>query len=169
MSTTPSPTLPATWTPTKQGCLKTDDYWIFRWDLGGQDARTVQGGPSQTTDCFPSTWNPTGTYVGSGCPVQYTSACQGNDSASAVTCCPTAFNYACQTEAGTPGRHAEWFPCVSRHTTGGNITVTVTDFASNTIAVEKRGRNTNQHLFALGMVYTTPVSLGSDLASEEVD
>ncbi|TGJ81077.1 hypothetical protein E0Z10_g7679 [Xylaria hypoxylon] len=64
--TTPSPTLPPTlpadWTPTSSGCLRTEDYWIWDFNATAFDARTVLGGPSQTTNCFASTWDPTITY-----------------------------------------------------------------------------------------------------------
>ncbi|KAI6088724.1 hypothetical protein F4821DRAFT_232843 [Hypoxylon rubiginosum] len=153
-----TPTLPANWTPDKQGCLRTNDYWIWDYEIPN-DARTVLGGPSQTSDCFPSTWDATLTYAGSQCPPQYTSACQGTDSASAVTCCPTGpYSFACQPETWSPGVHAEQFRCQSKHTSGGPIVVTRTDFKKNTLNVGTRTRSTNEHLFALAMMYTTPAS-----------
>ncbi|XXG98026.1 hypothetical protein Hte_004343 [Hypoxylon texense] len=162
-----TPTLPADWTPDKQGCLRTNDYWIWDYEVAA-DARTVLGGPSQTSDCFPSTWDATGTYAGTQCPPQYTSACQGTDSAAAVTCCPTgAYSFACQAETWQPGIHAEAFRCQSKHTTGGAIVVTRTDLKKNTIAVETRTRSTHEHLFALAMLYTTPTSTATSSAITE--
>ncbi|KAI2622428.1 hypothetical protein GGR54DRAFT_598499 [Hypoxylon sp. NC1633] len=151
-----TPTLPAGWTPTQAGCLKTNDFWI--WDneeLG--DARTVLGGPSQTSNCLPSAWDATLTYDGTACPLHYTSACMGADSASAITCCPTAYAYTCLDTTLLSAPHAETFRCMSRHTTGGTIVVTRTALKANTIAVETRTQSTNQHLAALAIVYTIPV------------
>lgn len=155
-SPTASPTLPANWAPTSSGCLRTDDYWIWEFDAGNKDARTVLGGPSQTTNCFTSTWDPTVTYVGSGCPPQYTSACH-DDKFGAVTCCPSAYDFTCQPETWTAGIHAEWFRCISKHATQDVVTVTRTDFKQNTIAVGTRTRHKYEHLFALALMYTTPV------------
>ncbi|KAH8165315.1 hypothetical protein CIB48_g2925 [Xylaria polymorpha] len=159
-SPTASPTLPANWAPTSSGCLRTDDYWIWEFDAGNKDARTVLGGPSQTTNCFTSTWDPTVTYVGSGCPPQYTSACH-DDKFGAVTCCPSAYDFTCQPETWTAGIHAEWFRCISKHATQDVVTVTRTDFKQNTIAVGTRTRHKYEHLFALALMYTTPPSTSS--------
>ncbi|KAI0439240.1 hypothetical protein F4803DRAFT_531879 [Xylaria telfairii] len=156
-SPTASPTLPANWVPTSSGCLRTDDYWIWEFDAGNRDARTVLGGPSQTTNCFTSTWDPTVTYVGSGCPPQYTSACQ-DDKFGAVTCCPSAYDFTCQPETWTAGIHAEWFRCISKYASQDVATVTRTDFRQNTIAVGTRTRHNYEHLFALALMYTTPPS-----------
>ncbi|TRX90787.1 hypothetical protein FHL15_008366 [Xylaria flabelliformis] len=156
-SLTASPTLPADWVPTSAGCLRTDDYWIWDFDAGNKDARTVIGGPSQTTNCFASTWNPTITYAGSGCPPQYTSACQ-NGNFNAVTCCPSAYDFTCQPETWTPGNHAEWFRCVSQYASQDVVKVTLTDFSQNTIAVGMRTRHKYEHLVALALMYTTPPS-----------
>lgn len=46
---------------------------------------------------------------------------------------------------------------MSKHNTGGTIVVTRTAFKPNTIAIETRTRKTNEHLFALAMIYKTPV------------
>ncbi|KAI1077299.1 hypothetical protein F5B20DRAFT_269484 [Whalleya microplaca] len=154
---TPTPTLPADFTPTAQGCLRSNDFWIWDYELGNEDARTVLGGPSQISDCFPTTWDATVTYAGSACPPQYTSACQGTDSAAAVTCCPNAYNYSCQ-PTWLPGRHGEQFRCQSQHTSAGQIVVTHSAFKVNTIDIQTRTRSLNQHLFALAMMYTTPAS-----------
>lgn len=48
----------------------------------------VLGGPSQTTECLPTSWASEVVYSGVQCPQKYTSACQGTDSHSEVTCCP---------------------------------------------------------------------------------
>ncbi|KAI1156025.1 hypothetical protein F4825DRAFT_363314 [Nemania diffusa] len=156
-SPTPSPTLFTSWSQTVAGCLRTDDYWIWEYDDAKRDARTVLGGPSQTTNCFEPTWNPTITFVGSGCPPQYTSACQNTNLV--VTCCPSAYAFSCQPETWTPGyNHAEWFRCVSQYASLDVVSVTRTDFTANTITVENRTRGTGLHLFALALIYTTPLS-----------
>ncbi|RWA10796.1 hypothetical protein EKO27_g4314 [Xylaria grammica] len=156
-SPTPSPTLEADWTPTSSGCLRTDDYWIWEYNATAFDARTVLGGPSQTTNCFASTWDPTVTYDGSACPAQYTSACQ-NSNGGAVTCCPSAYDFSCQPETWSTGVHAEWFRCVSRYGNREVMTLTRTDFQQNTIAMGTRTRQSYEHLFALALMYTTPTS-----------
>ncbi|KAF2972090.1 hypothetical protein GQX73_g1433 [Xylaria multiplex] len=156
-ATTPSPTLPADWIPTSSGCLRTDDYWRWEYDAEAFDARTVLGGPSQTTNCFASTWNPTITYAGSGCPPQYTSACQ-NANFGAVTCCPTAYDFSCQPETWSAGVHGEWFRCQSAYDSRAVMTLTRTDFQKNTLGMETNTRQTWEHLFALALMYTTPTS-----------
>ncbi|KAI1429255.1 hypothetical protein F5Y12DRAFT_710160 [Xylaria sp. FL1777] len=154
-SPTPSPNLPIDWVPTDSGCLRTTDLWI--WDFGNtvNDARTVLGGPSQTTNCFASTWDPTVTYVGSGCPSHYTSACQASNSG-AVTCCPTARDFTCGPAVETTGHHVEWFRCEMSYEGGGVVTVTRTNFEKNTIDTETRTKHTYEHLVALALMYTAP-------------
>lgn len=84
---TSPPTLPATWQPTASSCISSSDYWA--WDYGSDSDRwVVLGGPSQTTDCLPTSWASDVVYSGEHCPQKYTSACQGTDSSSAITCCP---------------------------------------------------------------------------------
>ncbi|KAI0408667.1 hypothetical protein F4802DRAFT_359807 [Xylaria palmicola] len=164
--TTPSPTiapsLPADWAPTASGCLRTDDYWVWEFDAAALDARTVLGGPSQTTNCFASTWNPTVTYEGSGCPPQYTSACRDTEFG-AVTCCPSAYDFTCEQQTRGPGVHAEWFRCWSKYDDRDTVVVTRTDFRQNTIAMETRTRRSYEHLFALALMYTTPASTNPSL------
>ncbi|KAI0434090.1 hypothetical protein F5Y09DRAFT_297140 [Xylaria sp. FL1042] len=156
-STTPSPTLPIDWTPTSSGCLRKNDLWI--WDFGNtvNDARTVLGGPSQTTDCFASTWNPTVTYAGSGCPSHYTPACQASNSG-VVTCCPTAYEFGCQPETSAAGDHAQWFQCQKTYINEDVVTLTRTDFDKETADTETRTKHSYEHLFALAVMYTTPPS-----------
>ncbi|KAI0603268.1 hypothetical protein F4775DRAFT_598372 [Biscogniauxia sp. FL1348] len=162
-----TPTLPVSWTPTQAGCLRTSDYWIWEYNLKVSDARTVLGGPSQISQCFPTTWDASLTYAGTGCPAQYTSACQDSD-AGVVTCCPTAYEYSCQAPTWSPGVHGEMFRCVSRYGTTGTMTVTQTDFAVNTIAVQQRRVESNLHLFALAIMYAEPVSPQSPLMYNSV-
>lgn len=84
---TAPPTLPANWQPTVSACLSSSDYWL--WDYGSESDRwVVLGGPSQTTDCLPTPWASDAVFSGVQCPQKYTSACQGTDSHSEVTCCP---------------------------------------------------------------------------------
>ncbi|KAI0105439.1 hypothetical protein GGR51DRAFT_188530 [Nemania sp. FL0031] len=156
-SPTASPTLLTDWGQTAAGCLRTDDYWIWQYNNEKFDARTVLGGPSQTTNCFQTSWDPTVTFVGSGCPPQYTSACQNTNAV--VTCCPSAYDFSCQAETWTPNyNHAEWFRCVSAYASRDTVEITRTDFTQNTIAIEDRERRTDLHLFALALMFTTPAS-----------
>ncbi|KAI1131666.1 hypothetical protein F5Y10DRAFT_262043 [Nemania abortiva] len=156
-SPTASPTLLTDWGQTVAGCLRTDDYWIWQYNDEKRDARTVLGGPSQTTNCFQTSWDATVTFAGSGCPPQYTSACQNTDAV--VTCCPSAYAFSCQPETWTPNyNHAEWFRCVSAYASKDTVKITRTDFTQNTIAIENRERRTDLHLFALALMYTTPLS-----------
>ncbi|KAI5859999.1 hypothetical protein GGS23DRAFT_258029 [Durotheca rogersii] len=151
-----TPTISAGWAPPDQACLRINDYWI--WDYQApRDARTVLGGPSQITDCLPTPWASAVTYEATGCPPQYTSACRGPDFNAPVTCCPTAYSFSCLPQSLHTGPHAIQFRCQSRHAASGNIVVTRTAFAANTIAAESRVRSTNEHLFALALMYTTPV------------
>ncbi|KAI1453135.1 hypothetical protein F4805DRAFT_444820 [Annulohypoxylon moriforme] len=151
-----TPTLVNSWTPTQSGCLRTSDYWIWDYQVD-MDQRTVLGGPSQIQNCLPSSWDGTATYAGTGCPAQYTSACRGTDSAAAVTCCPWAYAFTCQPTT-TGGLDRESFRCMSQHTATDKIVITRTAFRSNTIAFETRVEDTSLHLFALAIIYTTPVS-----------
>ncbi|KAI0969434.1 hypothetical protein F4678DRAFT_481385 [Xylaria arbuscula] len=159
---TPSPTLQTDWTPTSSGCLRTSDLWIWDFDNTRSDARTVVGGPSQTTDCFASTWNPTVTYAGAGCPSHYTSACS---SSGAVTCCPTIYDFDCQPKTSGTSNHIQWFPCQSLNDGNGAVTVTRTNFKKSTQATETRTGHTYEHLYALGVMYNTPLSSPSATTS----
>ena len=70
--------------------------------------------------------------------------------------CPSIYEYTCVT---TPlaSAHGSLFPCRSQYTTSGYAIVTQTDFRNNTIDVETSTMDTNLHLFAIAMVYVTPV------------
>jgi hypothetical protein len=85
-------------TPTLPGCLEPTNFWIWDYHNGPVDNRTVLGGPSQTSDCFPPSWAATGLYSG-----------------------------------------------------------TRTDLVANTITVGAVSEEPTLHLFALAMVYVTPV------------
>lgn len=159
MTTTapPVPTLPGEWTPSGYGCRKSEDYWI--WDNhNAKDMRTVLGGPSQTDrpdQCFPSTWATL--YAGTACPRDFTTACPQTNPTDQVTCCPTALDFTCVSGAGKMP-HGSTYPCVSRFDTTKSILVTKTDLVESTITFEEISQRTDRHLFALGVVYTTPVS-----------
>lgn len=73
---------------TQVGCLSPSDFWIWDYHTDSLDNRTVLGGPSQTSNCFPPTWVSTGEYIGTQCPLQYTATCQATDPLELVTCCP---------------------------------------------------------------------------------
>jgi hypothetical protein len=169
-----TPTLPPYWTPIQAGCLRPTDYWIWDYDQS-IDNRTVLGGPSQTTACFPPTYTTAGVYIGTQCPPQYSSVCQGADALSAVTCCPTSapslyssstkpsltasylsiYAFSCIPPTETIP-HASVFHCVSQFGTSGIMTVTLTDFGANTVDVGVRTIFPDLHLFALGLAFVTP-------------
>lgn len=87
---TATPTLPTSWQPTDSACVSSSDYWL--WDYGSDSDRwVVLGGPLQTTECLPTLWASNVVYSGVQCPQKYSSACQGTDSHSQVTCCPMYF------------------------------------------------------------------------------
>ncbi|KAB8067417.1 hypothetical protein BDV29DRAFT_200290 [Aspergillus leporis] len=157
---TRNPTLSPEWTPSAYGCRGKDDFWI--WDFhDARDQRTVLGGPSQTTNCFPSTWNPSGMYDGTKCPRGFTSACQASGSPSSVTtCCPTVYSFSCVANP-TKAPHGPWFPCMSQYDTSLKRTITRTDFAANTITFGEVTQRTNLHLFALGVAFATPTATDS--------
>lgn len=158
MSTiTPNPTLDPEWTPSAYGCRGKGDFWI--WDFhADNDRRTVLGGPSQTTNCFPSTWNPASAYGGTKCPAGFTSACRSSGPAVPTTiCCPTVYSFSCVDNASN-NPHGPWFPCISQYGTSMKRTVTRTDFAMNTITFGEVTQNTNLHLFALGMAIASPTT-----------
>lgn len=160
-TSTPAQTLPDSWKPSQQGCLRTGDMWL--WDYGSpKDNRTVLGGPSQTLSCFPSsTWDAAETFVGSACPPQYTSAChgQGADAAQAVTCCPTAYSFTCVAPSEVlSASHGSVFRCSSVWATSGPIVVTRTDLVGGSgLVVGTQTMRTNLHLYALPIIYATNV------------
>ncbi|KAI1180132.1 hypothetical protein F4777DRAFT_362849 [Nemania sp. FL0916] len=153
----PPPTLDLNWAPTVDGCLGSTDYWIWSYNLANQDARTVLGGPSQTTDCF-STWGPNITFAATGCPSHYTPACT-DTKFGAVTCCPSAYFFSCQPETWTFNKnHAEDFRCQSEYgNTQANV-VTVTDLSKGGTSIQTRKRAATQHLAALAIIYSPPPS-----------
>lgn len=53
--------------------------------------------------------------------------------------------------------HLDWFRCVSRHGTSGSPTITLTDFQANTQSIFQPKQGPDQHLFAMAMLYQTPV------------
>ncbi|KAE8380232.1 hypothetical protein BDV26DRAFT_257933 [Aspergillus bertholletiae] len=159
MSTiTPRPTLDPDWTPTVYGCNRKGDFWS--WNFRSEnDQRTVLGGPSQTTNCLPSTWDPSQAYAGTQCPTGYTSACLSTGSAMPTTtvCCPTIYAFSC-VENASKNPHGPWFPCMSQFDTSTTRRVTVTDFAANTITFQDVAQKTNLHLFAMGISHTSPTA-----------
>ncbi|KAI3392962.1 hypothetical protein diail_4949 [Diaporthe ilicicola] len=156
---TATPTLPASWQPTVAGCLTSSDYWM--WDYGSSDdMRLVVGGPSQVTNCLPTSWAADVVYSGSECPPRYTSACQGTNSASEVTCCPTLNKFTCANPS-TSVNHAYEFRCVSQWAAATTINVTRTRFVENNLAVETRNYGPPVHLWALAVLYVTSTSTDS--------
>ncbi|RYO74124.1 hypothetical protein DL764_010980 [Monosporascus ibericus] len=163
-TSSPTQTLPGSWTPTARGCLRSTDFWIWRYhtDVRSSDMRTVLGGPTQTTDCLAPTWQSDVVYAGTRCPPNYTPACEDE----AVTCCPDVYEFTCAPPP-EPTAHSEMFRCVSRWRTDEGVTalITITDLRDNRIGVVTRELLSHQHLFALAMVYTTPIEQSSS-ASE---
>ncbi|KAI1090932.1 hypothetical protein F5B19DRAFT_493902 [Rostrohypoxylon terebratum] len=151
-----TPTLVNSWTPTVSGCIRSGDFWIWDYEVN-MNQRTVLGGPSQIQQCFPSSWDGTKTYAGTGCPSAYTSACRGTDSAAAVTCCPWAYAFTCQPQT-TGGLDRESFRCMSQYTGADKVVVTRTALKVNTITFETRAMDPSLHLFALAVIYTTPAA-----------
>ncbi|KAI1819587.1 hypothetical protein F4861DRAFT_126308 [Xylaria intraflava] len=159
-STTPAPTLPPNWTPeATASCLRNTDYWIWDYDDGGNgvgfDARTVIGGPSQTTQCLPESWDADVTYAGTACPSYYSPACP-TKGGGAVTCCPWIYSFSCVDENWGPGAHGSMFRCESQFASGGSIQVTKTLLNENQITVQSIKVTTDVHLFALAVMYTSP-------------
>lgn len=156
-TTSSTPTIPTDWSPTAPGCLQTSNIWQWSYD-NIKDARTVFGGPSQTTLCFPPTWAATGTYIGSSCPVLYTSACQGADSA--VTCCPDSYNFECVPTSNVQSDlHGSQFRCISAYTDTGTLVVTGTALNIGTQYTAIQSMKTSLHLYAIAIVYITEVCI----------
>ncbi|KAK6833517.1 hypothetical protein PG987_008211 [Apiospora arundinis] len=156
-TTTAAPSLLGNWTPGRPGCLQQKDWWIWSYDGPKRDARTVLGGPSQTENCFPTAGAPTGTYAGSQCPPNYSAACTDRlIQNGAVTCCPTAYAFSCVPEPFTVS-HLDWFRCISRHGTTGSPTIVMTDFVAKTSTTVQRKQFAHENLFAMAMVYQTPL------------
>ncbi|KOC08586.1 hypothetical protein AFLA70_43g003751 [Aspergillus flavus AF70] len=155
---TPRPTLDPAWTPSVYGCNRKGDFWSWNFHAEN-DQRTVLGGPSQTTNCLPSTWDPSQAYAGTQCPTGYTSACLSTGSAMPTTtvCCPTVYAFSCVDNA-SKNPHGPWFPCMSQYDTSTKRRVTVTDFAANTIDFTDVNQATNLHLFAMGISHTSPTA-----------
>ncbi|KAF9884419.1 hypothetical protein FE257_001819 [Aspergillus nanangensis] len=72
-----------------------------------------------------------------------------------------AFSFSCVNDV-TRKPHGDTFPCMSQFDTSRNINVTRTDFIAGTITFGEVAQRTSLHLFALGVVYTTPVGAVSD-------
>ncbi|KAJ0115240.1 hypothetical protein J7T55_001650 [Diaporthe amygdali] len=160
---TVTPTLPASWEPTVAGCLSTSDFW--QWDYGpAKDKRTVLGGPSQTTNCLPTAWASDIVYSGSECPPNYTSACQGTDTLSAVTCCPSLYRFTCVYPVSSL-YHGSQFRCMSAWATSKAVRVTHTNFVENNLAVETQTAQPNLHVFALAIIYVTSFTWQSSESS----
>ncbi|KAH8427108.1 uncharacterized protein LDX57_004825 [Aspergillus melleus] len=163
------PTIPADWAPSKAGCLRKEDYWLWLWPNKQHDNRTVLGGPSQTTDCFPPTWAASDVYVGTSCPGDYTTAsCEGSDQRDTVTCCPNNHVFTCAVSE-TEKAHGSLFPCRLKYTTERVVTATLTDFVSNTINVDEVTQKPGLHLYALGVLFVTPTPTSSDLSTSAVN
>ncbi|KAI1823308.1 hypothetical protein F4861DRAFT_339463 [Xylaria intraflava] len=155
LSTAPTPTLPSSWSMTGSHCLLKDNYWI--WDYGTSiDARMVIGSPAQTTDCFSPKWNPTITFFGSACPAYYTSACQ--DPKGVVTCCPWIDHFSCQPETWDAVYHASEFRCQSQYTHSTSLKAIRTIINEGITRSESTSGLVGRHLFALALMYTTPMA-----------
>ncbi|PLB47421.1 hypothetical protein P170DRAFT_466674 [Aspergillus steynii IBT 23096] len=161
----PQYSIPPDWSPSKAGCLRKEDYWLWFWPDHKNDNRTVLGGPSQTTDCFPPTWAASDVYVGTNCPPSYTSAsCEGSDERETVTCCPDNHRFTCAVSE-TQKAHGSYFPCRLQYTKTRTVPATLTDFVSNTINVDMVTQKPGLHLYALGVLFVTPTATTGDLAT----
>ncbi|KIX96236.1 uncharacterized protein Z520_08014 [Fonsecaea multimorphosa CBS 102226] len=132
-----TPTLPLDWTPTQAGCLSSTDIWIWDYHTNTDDMRTVLGGPSQTTACFPLPWVSTG----------------------------AAYHFSCVPAEWSTKPHESLFPCVSEYAYTGASTVTVTDFFVQTSTMQVASFGPGHHLFALGMVYISSALATSTASS----
>ena len=181
----PPYSIPPDWSPSKAGCLRKEDYWLWFWPDHQHDNRTVLGGPSQTTDCFPPTWAASDVYVATNCPPSYTSAsCEGSDRRETVTCCPeyvcipplseqlqivpwdianplqstgsSNHKFTCAVSESQKA-HGSYFPCRLQYTKTRTVLATLTDFVSNTINVDAVTQKPGLHLYALGVLFVTLV------------
>lgn len=164
MSTTAAPSLPGDWVPSVQAsCLKASDTW--QWDYGiPENRRTVLGGPYQTTECLPESWDSAMTYIGTRCPPRYSEACPNHPDGGPVTCCPTmgaSTTFTCEASSDLSSADASMFRCVSQFTDNSTCIVTRTYMAASgpSSDIETQTHATNLHLFALGIVYTTPTEV----------
>lgn len=148
-------TLAATWTPTGSGCLQNNDYWIWNWSPP-HDAKTVAGGPSQTTDCLPPGWGPTVTYAATACPRAYTTARVGAGANPVVTCCPALYSF-----TGVDAGDVQVYPpdgpglaCISAYAVAGQtMFITETDLRGGPETTLTRTNAVTLHLYAPGIVY----------------
>jgi hypothetical protein len=70
------------------------------------------------------------------------------------------YDFSCADSSSLFPSHASLFRCVSEYTEVGlEVTVTLTDFAASTVAVEVKTVSPGQHLFALPIVYVMPVRM----------
>ncbi|KAK7955854.1 uncharacterized protein PG986_005076 [Apiospora aurea] len=157
MTTTAAPTLSSYWLrPSDPACLQSSDYWIWSW-APSSDARTVLGGPSQTSSCLPLGWDSTRTYAGTACPPQYTPGCPDTGDG-VVTCCPTAHPFTCQEKLSTLD-HGEWFRCILQYRQSENKSITIADMNAYKTTTTVRTHGTNAHLHALAVLYQTPTQM----------
>lgn len=168
-ATTAAPTFPSDWQPSQSGCMKTDDLWIWDWGAGWDHTPTVLGGPSQTTECFPSGWSQYATFEATQCPPDYTSAsCSSSQANSAVTCCPTVYDFKCL-EGPVSGSDAKgnvaYQRCISKFATTKSNLITWVNLESSTSTETRRKQNTYEHLFAGAIVYTTPTTTAGTTAT----
>lgn len=165
------PSLASTWTvATPSACpnLNPNEYWI--WDYGAAPtvalgAGTVLGGPSQTTNgCLPTGWDGLVTYLGAQCPSGFSTAC-GGTYGSAYTCCPTVYSFSCVAPASNT--FAPTFRCMSQYTSHSTATVThwTVQQGPTATSIETRNLTSPNHLFAMGVIYTTPAPTSSASAS----
>ncbi|KAK8052452.1 hypothetical protein PG993_003837 [Apiospora rasikravindrae] len=152
--TTAAATLSSFWVrPSDPACLRTTGYWIWSW-APSSDARTVLGGPSQTSSCLPLGWDSARTYAGTACPPQYTPGCPETGDG-VVTCCPTAHPFTCRQNLKTSD-HGEWFRCIMQYRQPDSKSITIADMNAYTTRTEVRTHGTNAHLHALAVLYQTP-------------
>ncbi|KAK9414337.1 putative Mid2 domain-containing protein [Seiridium unicorne] len=136
-------------------------------------------GPIEVASCYPSSYDGTGTEFHSpapSCPSGFTPACSNTNAAGTVietiqTCCPTHFNYSCQTEASYAWEST--LGCVSTVDRALSTTWTVIDIESgNTKTSTSTGYQDGMNAYSIqvrfqskDLVTTTSSESGSETAN----
>lgn len=105
---------------------------VYKYYWGQDGWYWLQHGPQQTT-CFPSGYSALATqyFSPAGCPYGYTPACSTTYAIGTVatetiqTCCPTEYDYQCQTEVSYPWQST--LGCTNRVSNSDSTTWTFVD------------------------------------------
>ncbi|KAK8137593.1 hypothetical protein PG984_003086 [Apiospora sp. TS-2023a] len=152
---TAAPPLPGNWIPSKAGCLNKNDWWIWSWNGGQFDARTVLGVRRR--------WITVSHRRGS--PPEPTPGRNARRTTRRPAQIPEAKRVQLHAVPTFTRPHLDWFRCMSRHGTSGSPTITMTDFQANTQKVIQAKQDPDQHLFAIAMVYQIPPTSSSDASN----